>query len=243
MFEVTKFEVHHIVDLSSPCFIDVPPHVTIPGLQLSQYANVIEQQTGITNPASPPPGSTQAEEIEVATAIQRMTNIGLLGADTGIKAITSPSTSVYPALGADCLDGSGIPPPACTDDVSNARRLVMCQAAWSADPNHFEGTDRVLTQSLNGTNYGLVDGLNPINDAPVGGAQFFVNTELAGVDAYAIYWQENGMPDPGNNLLLYGTPTMPTAGVLHVSMTSPSIPGVTAEVAIFANLDNDNSSF
>jgi hypothetical protein len=242
MFEVMQFEIHPIVDLSSPCYIDVGEHVPVPGLHVSQYATVIEQQTGITNPAAPPPSATQAQEIEVATAIQRMTDIGLLGGGTGIKAVTSPSTTSYPPLGADCLDGSGIPPPLCTDTASNARRLTMCQAAWKADPSHFEGTDRVLTSPLNGVTHGMVDGLNPINDAPVGGAQFFVNTELAGVAAFAVYWQIDGMPDPGN-LLLYGTPTMATEGVMHVSMTSPSMPGVTAEVAIFANLDSDNSSF
>ena len=242
MFEVTQFEIHHIVDLSSPCFIDVGAHVPFPGLHVSQYANVIEQQTMITNPAAPPAGATQAQEIEVATAMQRMTDIGLLGGNTGIKAVTSTSTSSYPALGADCVDSSGIPPPTCTDTASNARRLAMCQAAWKADPNLFEGTDRVLTAPLNGVTHGMVDGLNPINDAPVGGAQFFVNTELAGVSAYAVYWQLDGMPDPGN-LLLYGTPTMPTAGVTHVMMTSPSMPGVTAEVAIFANLDSEGSAF
>jgi hypothetical protein len=242
MFAVTQFEVHRIVDLTSPCFIDVGAHVPYPGLHVSQYANVIEQATGITNPAAPPAGTTQAEEVEVATAIQRMTDIGLLEGPTGIKVVTSTSSASYPPLATNCTDESGIPPPTCTDSASNARRLAMCQAMWKANPDYYEGTDRVLTAPLNGTDDGDVDGLDPINDAPVGGAQFFANTELAGVDAYAVYWQVDGMPDPGN-LLLYGTPTMPTQGVYHVAMTSPTTPGITAAVAIFANLDANNSSF
>ncbi len=36
-FEVQRFEVHTIIDLASPCFIDVGEHVRFPGLHVTQY--------------------------------------------------------------------------------------------------------------------------------------------------------------------------------------------------------------
>ena len=242
LFELQRFEIHHLVDLTSPCFIDVGPHVPHPGLHVSQYAKVIEQDTGIPDPTNPPPGASSASETEAATALQRQMNVALLAGAGGLDVVTSASTATYPAVAADCSGGPGIPPPTCTDEKSNQRRLAACQAAWHADPGYFEGTDRDLTSPLAGTTYGMVDGLNPVNLAPVGGAQFFVDSELAGFDAFAIYWQADGMDDPGT-LLFYGTPTMPTRGVVHVHMTSPGTPGLTADLAIFANVDQDSVHF
>ena len=242
LFEVTTFEIHRIVDLSSPCFIDVGDHVPHPGLHVSQYAAVIAADTGITDLANPPAGATMEQKVEAATAVQRMMNVAALGSDAGIKVVTSASTAMYPALAGACVDSSGIPPPMCTDDTSNKIRLQKCQDFWKANPDYYEGTDRVLTQPLNGTAHGLVDGQNPINLAPVGGAQFFVDSELDGFDGYAIYENDDAKTDTGN-LVLFGTPTMPTRGVIHVHMTDEQSPMVTADVAIFANLDEDQTSF
>jgi len=112
----------------------------------------------------------------------------------------------------------------------------------------------VLTDPLSGETYGFVVGMNPINLAPIGGAQFFVDEELADFDTYAIYWQyddanNDGQPDyppsvPMNErtalgeLFLYGMAESPTRGVIHVHMTS-LVSAVTAELAIFANIDED----
>ena len=41
LFAVQQFEIHRIVDLSSPCYIDVGAHVPFPGLHVSQYGNMI----------------------------------------------------------------------------------------------------------------------------------------------------------------------------------------------------------
>ena len=41
-------------------------------------------------------------------------------------------------------------------------------------------------------------------------------------------------------LLVFGTPTMPTRGVTHVHMTSVTSPTQTADLAIFADLGNDD---
>lgn len=244
LFEVTRFEIHRIVDLSSPCFIDVGEHVPHPGLHVSMYDKKLEEDTMISDPANPPASASEDDKVKVATAIQRMTNINALASDAGLRAVTSASTSAYPPVAAACGGpGNQIPPPACTDDASNQLRLQLCQAAWKADPNLWEGTDRVLTEPLNGTTHGMVlNPSDPVSHAPVGGAGFFVDNALTNVDAYAIYFQVDGMPDPGTQLY-FGKPTMPTRGVDHVHLVSPLNPLLTAEMAVFEDLGSDDVQF
>ncbi len=240
-FVVQNFEIHPIIDLASPCFIDAGENVRFPGLHVSQYRAKIEEVTGITDVANPPPGASMNDQIDAATAIQRMTNVMALASEAGIKVVTSASPGGYPAVDADCT-GAGLPPPTCIDEASNARRLAICKAAWHADPTLFEGTDRVLTVPLNGTTFGFVVGLNPINMAPVGGAQFFVDEALGGTDEYAIYAQADDATDLGT-LMLDGRPTSPTRGVRHVHLTSPTTPAITAEMAVFEDLGEDDTHF
>lgn len=243
LFEVERFEIHPIVDLTSPCFIDVGDHVRFPGLHVSQFAAQVAGDTGIPDFRNPPPEATEQQKIDAATAAQRMTNITALGGTSGIKVVTSHSTANYPMVAADC-DSAGLPPPMCVDAAANQRRLDACQAAWTADTSLWEGTDRILTSPLAGTTFGLVNGMNPINLAPVGGAQFFVDEDLTGMDAFAIYWQYDDTPGPGT-LLLYGTPTSPspTRGVMHVPLESPTSGALSADLAIFADLGHDETNF
>lgn len=242
LFQLQDFEIHNIADLTSPCFIDVGDHVPHPGLHVSQYATVIGQDEGIPDIMNPPANATEAQKIAAATAVQRQANVALLSGPNGIKAVTSASASTYPAVAADCSDPSGIPPPQCSDEVSNQRRLAACQAAWAKDALYYEGTDRVLTSPLNGIAHGNVDGLNPVNLSPVGGAQFFIDEVLDGFDGYALYSQMDGATGTGK-LVLFGTPTMETRDVLHVHMTNTSTPTVFADLAIFSNLGQDDDSF
>jgi len=259
LFEVQRFEIHRVVDLSSPCFIDVGAHVPHPGLHVSQYAKVIAADNMIPDIANPPASATTQQKIDVATAIQRQNNVALLASDTGgIAIVSGASTLTYPAVDADC-NGSGIPPATCTDAASNARRLAKCQAIWASDKELYEGTDRILISPLNGTTHGLVDGLNPINFGPVGGAQFFVDTNLDRFDTYAIYWQYDdangdGKPDyPASvppaqqsdtgTLLYYGHTSTATRGVIHAHLTGVSSSQLTVDMAIFANLGSDPVQF
>lgn len=246
LYAIAQFEIHHIVDLQSPCFIDVGDHVPHPGLQVSQYAKVIGQDTGVPDVTNPPASATETDKIEAATAVQREADVALLAGPNGLHAVTSASTAVYPPVAATCAaaaaDATLIPPPTCTDDASNAQRLARCQAAWAADPALWEGTDRILTSPLAGTTHGFVDGANPITLSPVGGAQFFVDTVLRDADAFAVYSEADGADGTGE-LLLYGTPQLLTRGVLHVHMTNAVSTALTAEVAIFADLDADNTQF
>ncbi|HEY0252800.1 MAG TPA: hypothetical protein VGC41_14795 [Kofleriaceae bacterium] len=244
LFELQRFEIHKIANLTSPCFIDVPPNVPHPGLHVSQYAQVIGEDVGIPDISNPPPNATEDEKITAATAVQRQMNVAALASDAGIKAVTSASTSVYPAVGADCSDANGIPPPQCTDEVSNKRRLDACQAAWKTDADFYEGTDRVLTQPLNGVAHGNVDGVNPVNQSPVGGAQFFIDEVVSGFTGFALYSQMDGAAssEPGD-LVLYGIPSMPTRGVLHVHLANDATPAMFADLAIFSDLGDNDIAF
>jgi hypothetical protein len=262
LFKVQDFEIHKIVDQTSPCFIDVGEHVPHPGLHVSQYLKVIEQDTGIPDPLNPPANASEANKIEAATAWKRDQNVNLLYDDAGgIKVISDASSAVYPALASACGATDGIPRPECTDDASNQRRLEMCQAFWKDNPTYFEGTDRVLTSPLSGTVRGMVDGNNPAAvGSQVGGAQFFVSSALAGIDTFAIYSQfddadGDGVPDyppgfpdsqkaPTGQLYLYGKTTAPTRDVVHVHLKSPdSTSAVAAEMIIFPDLGEDNVHF
>jgi len=242
LIEVQRFELHKVVDVASPCFIDVGINVRFPGIHVSEFERAVQEDTGITDLANPPAGATEQQKIDAATAQQRMLNLARLGGSMGIKVVTSASESIYPALDADCT-GSGLPPPACRDEASNARRLAICQDTWAADPLLFEGTDRVLTAPLAGTTFGFVDGLNPITPTPIGGAQWFVDVALEEIDEYAITVHPDGTDDPGT-LFLVGTPVDGPRGVDHVHLESPSLPGVvTAEMTVFPNLGEDEVSF
>lgn len=260
LFEVQKFEIHRIVDLESPCFIDVGDHVPIPGLHVSKYAEEIAARKGIPDIANPPASATEEDIIDVATAIQRQRNVAAMYSELGPKAVTSASPGGYGAVAADCSDTNGIPPPECTDEASNQRRLEMCTAAWESDELLFEGTDRVLTAPLNGITYGMVVGMNPVNFAPIGGAGFFVEEVLHDFDGFAVYWQyddanNDGSPDypptvpdderaPLGKLFLFGRPDKHiTRGVIHTHMTNLESPAITAELAIFANIGEDDVHF
>lgn len=254
MFEIARFEVHRLVDLTSPCFIDVGDRVPHPGLHVSQYAEKIAEDTGISDIANPPPGTTERQRIEAATAIQRETNVGLIagtipdatGSTTGLQAITSASTAVYPGVATDCTGPAELIPPAtCTDDASNRRRLALCQAAWDSDAGFWEGTDRVLTAPLNGVTRGLVDGVNPINPpAPVGGAMLYVDNPLTNITGYAVYFQIDGGAEPGMQILGSGPITMPTRGVSRVTLVnSATMPTIVILMAVFSDLGSDSVHF
>jgi hypothetical protein len=258
-YAIQTFEIHRLVDLASPCFIDVGDFVPFPGLHVSKYADKMMEKYMLTDLANPGNASMQAQ-IEVATAVQRENTVELMASDMGPVGVVSWSGGAYGEVAADCNDTTKIPAPSCMDDASNARRLQMCQTEWKNNNLLFEGTDRVLTLPLNGTTYGFVEGMNPLNLAPIGGAAFFVDESLADFKTYALYWQfddvnGDGMPDyppsfPATDrhelgqLFMYGNATAPTRGVQHVHMVNPLKPTTQyAEMAIFPNIDQDSVHF
>lgn len=260
LFEVQKFEVHRIVDLASPCFIDVGEHVPIPGLHVSKYAEEVGKLVGVEDITNPPPGASEQDKIDAATAVQRQVNVGLMASAAGPKAIVAASPGGYGPVASSCSDTNGIPPPECVDAASNQRRLEMCSAEWERDEALFEGTDRVLTAPLNGTTYGFVLGNNPVNGAFIGGAGFFVEESLSDFDGFALYWQyddadNDGTPDypptvpsseqtPLGKLFMFGRPeTGITRGVIRTRMTNIESPLITADLVIFADIGDDDVHF
>jgi hypothetical protein len=198
---------------------------------------------------NPPATATEEQKIIIGTAVQRQMNVDLIAADIGgIQAITSASASSYPPVAADCNGAADqIPPPTCTDDASNARRLQVCQAAWDRDPALWEGTDRVLTAPLNGTTYGLVDGTNPVDLAPVNGGQFFLDNPLTNLisemSQFAIYTQDDGGAAPGTEIFQSVQVAAPTRDVTHVVMLGPGTPPIQGFLAVFSDIGNDDVHF
>jgi hypothetical protein len=259
LFEVQQFEIHRVVDLESPCFIDVGEHVPIEGLHVSMYAEEIMRLNGITDLANPG-NATEAQQIDAATAVQRQRNAEAMASDAGPKAITSASPGGYGVVATSCTDPNGIPPPECVEAEANARRLAKCQTEWENDRFYFEGTDRVLTAPLNGTTFGMVQGMNPVNLAPIGGSAFFVDEALEDFDGYALYWQyddinpRDGMPDyppavPASErtklgvLYMFGRPEPASRGVIHTHLVNSADARITAELAVFANIHEDSVHF
>lgn len=259
LFEVQQFEIHRIVDLESPCFIDVGEHVPIEGLHVSKYAEEIMKLNGITDLANPG-SATEQQQIDAATAVQRQMNVELMAGEGGPKVITSVSAGGYGAVATSCTDPNGIPPPECVEAEANERRLAKCQSEWANDRFYFEGTDRVLTAPLGGTTFGMVQGMNPVNLAPIGGSAFFVDESLDDFEGFAIYWQyddinpRDGMPDypasvPASErtqlgvLYMFGRPEPASRGVIHTHLVNAATPAITAELAIFANIDEDTVHF
>ncbi len=132
----------------------------------------------------------------------------------------------------------------------------------------YEGSDKVFTLPNQGKLYGMVEGPNPINSGFVGGATMFVDEVLDGFDAYTIHWQfkdldDDGEPDypddffddgdgdgepdhaasPTGYPFLTGEPENRVRGVINARLTTPFSSAAFAEVAIFADLSDDDVHF
>jgi hypothetical protein len=269
--ELQRFEIHRIVEKFNPCYID-PEEAVYPGLQASKFEARIKEDTGITNIESPPVGATEEQLIDVATAMQRTINIDNLAKDPnpaapgllatgGLKAVTSASVARYPAVGTACalgnpsIDRTLIPPDTCTDNESNQLRLDVCNKVWVDNPGLYEGSDRVLTEPLAGEYFGVVTGLNPINDAVLGGTQFFVEDPAIDYDAFAITFQfddtdgdgepnypTGATPSDTGTMLLMGRPNSVTRGVTRAPLAGSS-PFLASAIAVFSDLGGDDVHF
>jgi len=261
LVELTRFEVHRLVDLSSPCFIDVADEasdrVPYPGIHVTKYGEKVGEANGFVAPytlANPPPDATDRQKIEAATAEQRMENIVKLSIDipdaagkVGVRAVTTASAMLYPQVAADCNGPADeIPPPTCDDEASNQRRLSLCQASWASDPNLWEGTDRVLTQPLAGITRGMADGVNPVNAAPVDGASFFIDDPLTLYKGFAINSQTDNVEGPGTRIVTSVAINVVTRGVTRVTLAGAA-PGGGAPIVVlmsmFTDLSNDSVHF
>jgi hypothetical protein len=267
VFAVQAFEIKPVVNQSSPCFIDLDD-AEFPGLHVTQFAlrkrQKICDRLGldehcIDDPFAAPSGATDGDVSDVLGADIRMDHLPLY--QSALKAVATFSNFQYPAALADCdFTGDQLPSPSCIDDASNAQRLRVCQALWADNLDLYEGSDKVFTLPLNGQLRGLVSGNNPVNGGPVGGSQFLVDSTLVDFESYSINWQwkdhdGDGDPDyPADFLVdhepsdigyqfMTGRPESRTRGVINSRMTNPFDPNVAAEVAIFADIGEDDLHF
>ncbi|MBP6633167.1 MAG: hypothetical protein KA297_27355 [Kofleriaceae bacterium] len=260
LFEIQRFEVRPLVDINSPCYID-RAGTPYPGLHATQFFAKTAADAGIADPLAPPAGADPEVVSRVLTAQARAQRIAAL---TTYKVVTSASDARYPALAATCVDDDAsapaaeIPAPTCTGPLANTRRLALCEAFWAGHPDHFEGTDRVLTSPLSGTFFGPVTGINPITSAPTGGTSMYVD-EVADLDAYAINWQFKDLDgvagpdypatfaDADKSAVGYpymtGLPEARTRGVINVRLRNAVDPAIAAEMAIFPGLGTDDVQF
>lgn len=248
VFRIKEFEIVPLIDTSSPCFIDLED-ARFPGVHVTSFLDRLQQETGITDPFAA--DQDEGDVIDVLTAERRMELLPNLSTD--LKTVTAHSSYSYPPMASGCGgDPSMIPPPQCFDDASNALRLELCQAAWAeAGTDFYEGSDKVFSLPLNGQFYGMVEGANPVNDAPVGGSGFFVDTNLVGMDSLWINWDYDDPADDPNGVdrsptgyhFMRGSPEQYARGVINATLVNYNDSGIGADVAIFPDLANDDVHF
>ena len=259
-FHVTDFEIQPLLNTESPCFIE-KDNTNFPGLHVTQVYDKLRAETGIDDPRDPPADADDNDVIDLLTAERRVQLLGQL--EDQVKAVTSTTGAQYPELGTACMDAGGdptlIPPPTCIDESSNATRLAVCEQFWLDNPDLYEGNDKVFTIPLNGSFFGSVTGLNPINNGMVSGAGFFVDEVLRDIDALVINWQYkdldgDGEPDFPDDLpdaersntgflFMQGVPISKTRGVINVPLSNPDVSVISGEAVIFPNLDEDDVNF
>jgi hypothetical protein len=258
-FEVERFEIRPVIDLSSPCFIDLEDS-RFPGIHATRFYERLLDEVGIGedgNPAMPPPNIDRNDLIDALTAQVRDVNLPRL--QGAVKTVSSASLSfdyqnVQVQTGDECNPVEGmIPPPNCDDDESNRIRLEECQRQWATDPLFYEGSDKVFSLPLNGAFYGVVEGMNPINGGLLGGSALFVDESLADAASYSIRWQYKDLnndqqpDDPGAGahgvVFMEGRPEVRTRGVKNARLINGAQPNIAAEMVIFPDLARDDVAF
>ena len=261
VYEVQRFEIKSLIDLSSPCFIDIEDS-RFPGLHVTQFANKVGEQVNIKpdDIAHAPPTATQAEIDSVVDANERISHLGPL--QGVVSVVTDVSTAQYGAFATKCVEDGGetdrFPAPTCTGDASNKQRLQLCKAFWAEHPEFYEGSDKVFTLPLNGTFRGVVDGANPVNGGFIGGAEWVVPSVLEDIDSYTVRWQfkdldGNGTPDYAadtpegdkklGHLYMTGVPYRITRGVINVRLANSDDPSIVGEMAVFPAVGDRGTNF
>ncbi len=240
-FQLFQFEVVPVIDTNDPCFIE-PSGSRFPGLQSSQ---IVDKTTQV---AMADGTVTDAEAGLIATAQIRVGDMQSLA--MSMKTVVSHEVGLTAAVVASAE--AGIPDKSMIDDASNAARLKACNALFAAHPGHYVGTDLTIAIPLNGSYYGMVQGTDPRDNAPVGGGQITVNAGLDSFDAMRINWNFNDPNEPrkanyspsniGWNYMA-GTPVMRERDVINVAMANDDFTPIAGEAAIFTDLNEDNVHF
>jgi hypothetical protein len=249
------FQVVPVIDTKFPCFME-DDDARYPGLQSSQVYNRLLQDL-VPDPQQTP---SQAVLDILADGKARIDNQGKI--EPVLKSVVLYDPTVTPdvlsALAAD------VPAVDAIDDASNAMRRTKCKAFYKAHPNFYVGNDKVFSLPQNGFWYGMVAGSDPRNAAPVGGAGLSVALTFKQFDEFWINWQFNDPNDPLINCAnpgdcpaghvgygpaptgyhyLAGKPQDRTRGVINVPMTNREFGTISAEMAIFPGIQNDDVHF
>ena len=245
LFEVQRFEIRPVIDVASPCFIDLED-ARFPGLHVTEYANKVMEQTGITDPFNPRPGAPSGDVTDVLDAKSAMDHLGPLQGRSRRWSATRPSSTGPSAT--TCIEQrprrrpDPVPAAQVHRRSSNAAapRAVQGGLGRPTPESYYEGSDKVFTLPLNGKLYGMVEGSNPVNGVTVGGSGVFVDEALDGFDSFTINWQYkdlngDGQPDypagtadadksPTGYVYMSGTPVRAARGVINVHLTNPNDP-------------------
>jgi hypothetical protein len=162
-YEVQRFQVLPLIDMASPCFIELDDSSSpYPGLHVTKLLERLQNDTGISDPLNPPDTASEDDITDVLTARARMDFLPQL--QSQVKAVVGFSDNLPPGVhpdfpvAADCAaavaDAGSIPPPECGVDPNdpdtdrlNQQRLSVCRAYWEADKarcdqenkDHYEG--------------------------------------------------------------------------------------------------------
>jgi len=252
-FALADFDFVPVLDHTNPCFIETDSvipfsNVSAAGLHVTQWlekSREVYLADGVV---------TEDEAGAIADAEARETAIAQL--ETGVKALVA---TPYGGLSDDDLTSAelddlfaALPAIDAIDDESNQLRLQLCQEFFAQHPSYYVGSDRLMTRPINGVFFGVADGKDPRTGGFIGGATLTVDANINAFDAMRVNWQFDDPNDSradalGNSPVGYhfmaGVPEHRTRGVINVSLANSSFAMISADVALFTNLDRDSSWF
>jgi len=242
-FKMAEFSIVPELDPAFPCFIEEDDS-KFPGLHTMQWVEKNLESVGGT-----PEG--EGELGIIADANERERRIPLIF--NQLKAVTSYDVTATPAVLTALSDEvAAMAPITDISDAASAKRRTICKKFFADHPNFYVGNDKVFALPLNGKFFGLVDGTDPRNAAPVGGSGFTVPVTAKEFDTLAINWQFNDPQDPriqqfgpapAGYHYMSGTPQYRTRRTINVPMRNQQFPEINGEVAMFPGIHEDDVQF
>jgi hypothetical protein len=239
--KLLEFDLRPVITQANKCFIE-DEHSRFPGLHSTMIVDKMTKDALLDGTVTP------LEAGDIALAQTRLGSMA--GLENTIKVIVSHESGLTDAMIA--AEMAAVPDPSLDDDASNAARLAACNAIFDAHPAYFVGTDKVLSIPLNGTYYGVVEGMDPRSGSPLGGGSVIVNASFPVFDSLRINWNFNDPNDPRKANYspsdvgwhyMAGTPFVRERGVINVSLRNQDFGQIAGEASIYTNLDQDGVQF
>ncbi len=259
-FHLTSFRIVKQVEPDFPCFIE-DENSRFPGLHTTMWVEKNLEEVTADGSTSEPEG--EAELGQMADAIERESNMQRVSGQ--LKAIVAYDPAVTPqVLAALQAEVDAQAPITATDDAANARRTAVCEAFFAAHPHFYVANDKVYSLPLSGDWYGIVEGTDPRNNGPVGGAGVTVPVSFEHFDYLWINWQFDDPNDPrisgavvndqGDSQGPYGpsaygyhymtgTPQYRTRRVITVEAQNAQFSAINATFGIYTSIGNDDVHF